>query len=256
MKIKQTVYLFALLGLINYPDFSFAQSKNNFIDFYAQGVDEFKNEHWLKADSLFTESLNLWLNEYTYYNRALTRFRMNDTKGGCEDLRKAVVFGDSASAYFYCKYCGIIDTVYKNDSGLIVRAKESADKLIVQLKTMDSLLVDSTVIKFWPQTEVRMMSDEMPTFPGGEMKMYEYLQHSIHYPSTAIERGIEGRVYMTFIVRPDGKLEDIKVLRSLDPNCDLESLRVIKKMPNWVPGKNAGVPVSVQYNLPINFTLK
>ncbi|MBK6445094.1 MAG: energy transducer TonB [Bacteroidetes bacterium] len=256
MKIKLIVYFFVYSGLVIQNSSSFAQTKANFIDVYAQGLDEFKNEHWLKADSLFTESLNLWLNEYTYYNRALTRFRMNDAKGGCEDLKNAVILGDSTSGNFYCKYCGIIDTIYRNSSGTIVRSKKSAKKMIVQLKTMDSLLVDSTVIEFWPHDEITMRAEEMPTFPGGELKLFEYLQQEIHYPVEAKRKGIAGRLYATFIIRPDGKLEGVKILRSLDPSCDLEALRVIRKMPNWIPGKNNGEPVSVQYNLPINFTLK
>ena len=233
-----------------------AQLNHGFIDLYAQGLEEYKNERWSLADSLFTESLNLWPNENTYYNRALTRFQLSDAKRGCEDVTKAVLLGDSASGYYYCKYCGVIDTIYRNAAGTIVRNKKSAEKRIIQLRSNDSLLIDSTVFNLWPHQEIFTIVDEMPSFPGGENKLFEYLQKEIFYPIEARRKKIEGRLYVTFIVRPDGSLEDIRILRSLFSSCDIVALQAVKKMPPWSPGKNGGTPVSVQYNLPINFILK
>lgn len=98
--------------------------------------------------------------------------------------------------------------------------------------------------------------EEQPTFPGGESAMYEYLQKNIKYPPLARENGITGRVFLTFIVGPDGEIRDVKVLRGIGAGCDEEAMRVVKTMPKWKPGKQNGRSVNVQFNMPINFTLK
>ncbi|MBK5285275.1 MAG: TonB family protein [Bacteroidia bacterium] len=98
--------------------------------------------------------------------------------------------------------------------------------------------------------------EEMPSFPGGESKLFEYLRNNIKYPPVARENGVVGRVYVTFVVGKDGKINDAKILRGIGAGCDEEALRVVRSMPDWKVGKQNGRPVSVQYNLPINFTLK
>lgn len=98
--------------------------------------------------------------------------------------------------------------------------------------------------------------EEMPSFPGGENKLFEYLRNNIKYPPVARENGITGRVYVTFIVDREGKIRDAKVLRGIGAGCDEEAVRVVRSMPDWKVGKQNGRPVQVQYNLPINFTLK
>jgi protein TonB len=68
--------------------------------------------------------------------------------------------------------------------------------------------------------------------------------------------GVQGKVYVTFVVEVDGSITDVKVLRGIGSGCDDEAVRVVKSMPKWVPGKQRGVPVRVQFNLPINFKLQ
>jgi periplasmic protein TonB len=84
--------------------------------------------------------------------------------------------------------------------------------------------------------------EEMPGFPGGEEELFKYLRKNIKYPPVARENGMQGRVFVTFVVDKDGKVK--------------EALRVIRAMPDWKAGKQNGRAVSVQYNLPVNFTLK
>ncbi len=98
--------------------------------------------------------------------------------------------------------------------------------------------------------------EEMPTFPGGDAALYEYLQRNIKYPPIARENGITGKVFIGFVVDKEGKITDIKILRSLGAGCDEEALRVIKSMPGWKPGKQNGRTVAVSYSMPINFSLK
>ena len=99
--------------------------------------------------------------------------------------------------------------------------------------------------------------EEMPSFPGGEAKLMEYISKNIKYPMIAKENGIQGRVYVTFVVDKDGKIKDAKILRGgLGGGLEEEALRVVRSMPDWKAGKQNGRAVQVQYNLPINFQLK
>jgi len=98
--------------------------------------------------------------------------------------------------------------------------------------------------------------EEMPSFPGGEEKMLEYVAKNIKYPPVARENGITGRVYVNFYIDKDGKVQNAKVVRGIGGGCDEEALRVVRSMPQWKPGKQNGRAVNVNYNLPINFTLK
>lgn len=96
----------------------------------------------------------------------------------------------------------------------------------------------------------------MPKFPGGEKALFDYLGKTIKYPEKARNNNVSGTVYITFVVGLEGSIAEVKLLRGIGKECDEEALRVIKMMPAWQPGTQNGVPVRVQYNLPIRFTLR
>jgi TonB family protein len=98
--------------------------------------------------------------------------------------------------------------------------------------------------------------DEIPEFSGGPNKLYEYLGKNIKYPSMARENDITGTVFITFFVEENGGISEVKKLRGIGGGCDEEALRVVKAMPSWKPGRQNGMPVRVQYTLPIKFTLR
>ena len=95
-----------------------------------------------------------------------------------------------------------------------------------------------------------------PQFPGGEAALFRWLRDNIVYPTIATEQGIQGVVNLRFVVTPDGSVEDVQVTKSLDPSCDREAIRAVKKMPKWVPGRQNGNPVYVYFNLPVRFRLE
>jgi periplasmic protein TonB len=110
-----------------------------------------------------------------------------------------------------------------------------------------------------PTTEVEdpfIWVEEMPGFPGGEAELYSFLQDNIHYPRMAVETGIQGTVFVTFIVEKDGSITGINLLKGIGGGCDEEAIRVVKHMPKWKPGKQRTIPVRVQLNLPIKFILE
>lgn len=106
------------------------------------------------------------------------------------------------------------------------------------------------------EEEVFDMVEQAPQFPGGPAELMSYLGKNIRYPVIAQENGIQGRVVCQFVVGSDGSVRDIKVLRSLDPSCDKEAVRVIQSMPKWIPGRQNGKAVSVRYTLPVTFKLQ
>ncbi len=106
------------------------------------------------------------------------------------------------------------------------------------------------------EMEIFTVVESMPEFPGGESALYKFLAKNIEYPQIANEGGIQGRVFVTFVVEKDGSITDVRVLRGIGGGCDEEAIRVVKSMPKWKPGKQRGKPVRVQYNLPIKFTLE
>ena len=98
--------------------------------------------------------------------------------------------------------------------------------------------------------------EQMPVFPGGEEELIKFLQNNVHYPQIAAENGIEGRVIVGFVISKAGAISDITILRSLDPSCDKEAMRIVKIMPRWIPGKQNGVNVNVRFTLPVTFKLQ
>jgi len=97
--------------------------------------------------------------------------------------------------------------------------------------------------------------ESMPDFPGGDMARIKYLNENIKYPQMARESGIQGRVFVTFVVEKNGSVTDVKVLRGIGGGCDEEAIRVIENMPKWNSGKQRGKAVRVQFNMPILFKL-
>lgn len=105
-------------------------------------------------------------------------------------------------------------------------------------------------------TELVLVPDEMPQFPGGLAALIRFLTTNIKYPQIAKENGIEGTVLLSFIIDRTGRIKDGKIERWLGASCDEEALRVLQLMPSWIPGKMNGKPVAVKYYLPMKFVLK
>ena len=105
------------------------------------------------------------------------------------------------------------------------------------------------------ESEVYIIVERMPEFPGGIDEMMNFLAQNLKYPANAKDAGISGRVYINFVVYEDGSVRDAKVIRGIGGGCDEEALRVVNLMPKWKPGTQRGKKVRVSYNLPINFKL-
>jgi periplasmic protein TonB len=97
--------------------------------------------------------------------------------------------------------------------------------------------------------------EDDPEFPGGQTALMQYLQSSLRYPTMAREAGIQGTVFVTFVVERDGSITDVRILRGVGGGLDEEAVRVVRNMPRWKAGRQRGQAVRVQFNLPIRFVL-
>ncbi len=117
-------------------------------------------------------------------------------------------------------------------------------------------VVEERVHQAFDEDKVFTSVEQMAQFPGGEAALMSWVANHINYPATAQENGVQGRVVVQFVVKKDGSIGDVKVVRSKDPDLDKEAVRVVKTFPNFIPGKMNGQPVNVWYTLPVSFKLQ
>ncbi len=136
---------------------------------------------------------------------------------------------------------GVVKIISKTKSGNVFDSNKSiSDKKVNPVKRDDNVFV---------------VVEEMPQFPGGEMALGKFISENIKYPAEAKDKGIQGKVFVNFVINENGKVEKTKVVRSAHPLLDAEALRVVNQMPDWTPGKQRGEAVSVSYTIPVQFAL-
>jgi protein TonB len=101
-------------------------------------------------------------------------------------------------------------------------------------------------------------AEQMPQFPGGEEAFKAYLTANLRYPEMEREQGIEGTVYLSIIVEPNGAVTNVTVLRGVNggPGLTREAIRLLKAMPTWTPGRTNGKAMRVKMNVPVKFRLE
>ena len=104
--------------------------------------------------------------------------------------------------------------------------------------------------------DVYTIVEQMPAFPGGEAELFHYISKNIRYPQEAKEKGIQGRVFVGFVIEKDGSVSNVRNIRGVDSELDAEAMRVVESMPKWKPGMHNGEFVRVSYQIPIHFKLE
>ena len=127
------------------------------------------------------------------------------------------------------------------------------DRNVVREHKDEIVVEDKTEVE---ENKVFTAVEQMPQFPGGEAELMKYISKNLKYPPVAMENNIQGRVTIQFVVTKTGKIGEVKVARGKDPDLDKEAVRVVKSLPDFIPGKMNGQAVSVWYTLPINFKLQ
>ena len=133
-----------------------------------------------------------------------------------------------------------------------INAEVDQDEVIEEYEFTPPEIEEEEIV----EAEIFKVVEEMPEFPGGAAKMMEYIQKNIKYPMMARESDIQGRVFVNFVVEPDGSITNVTVMRGIGGGCDEEALRVVQSMPNWKPGKQRGSAVRCSFTVPIIFKLQ
>jgi TonB family protein len=134
---------------------------------------------------------------------------------------------------------------------------ESLQKALPRGVKMENFLkysIDMT-IEEPNDSEVFIVVEDAPQFPGGDEARMKFLAENIRYPAEARDLNIQGTVFVSFVVEKNGRVSNIEVIRGIGGGCDDEVVRVVEKMPKWIPGKQDGEPVRVQFTMPVRFSL-
>jgi len=151
----------------------------------------------------------------------------------------------------------VVDSVEVKDQGAVLNMEEAQesmqDEAVVEVVEQETEEVEEEV----KEEEVFLIVEEMPSFgTGGANEFRKYIAENLRYPEVAAENGIQGRVFVQFVVEADGRLTNVKVLRGVDPSLDKEAMRVVESSPKWNAGKQRGKPVRVSFTFPIIFVLQ
>ncbi len=133
---------------------------------------------------------------------------------------------------------------------------KGTDDLNVVREHKDEVIVEEKKPEPVDDNKVFDVVEQKPQFPGGDAALLKYIGENIRYPAAAQENGVQGRVVVKFVVTKTGKVGDVQVVRSKDPDLDREAVRVVKSLPAFIPGKMNGHAVNVWYTLPVTFKLQ
>lgn len=143
----------------------------------------------------------------------------------------------------------IVDNNVKVDNDIEIDADDNGEKNQEYQEVTQEVAVEAE------EAQIFSVVEESPSYPGGDEARMKYLKDNLKYPQLARESGIDGTVYIEFIVERDGSISKPVIKRDIGGGCGDEALRVVKSMPKWSPGKQRGKPVRTQFVLPIKFIL-
>lgn len=216
------------------------------------------------AEAMFTKAYFWSGNTELLMDRARVLQNLGDSVGACRDLANCQRFGDFWKDR-YQRQCVRKDSAAIGASGLDP-ARHPGIASVTRVRRIEE---EATYLKLYDATDtVRqelvvvggdtafLTAEHPPEFPGGEQALYKHLQQNITYPEDARELGLQGKVFVQFVIGRDGRTGHVRVKRSVHPMLDAEAVRVIGTMPAWTPARQDGRAVAYQYILPFNFTLR
>ncbi len=149
----------------------------------------------------------------------------------------------------------VVDSIKPDDITQLMTADE-AQVEVRNEEVVEFLGVKEEIQEEEAAPEPFYVVEEMPMFPGGEIELQRFLAENTQYPEIAKENNIQGKVIVKFCVTPKGGVEQVSILKGVDPELDKEALRVVATLPPFKPGKQGGKAVPVWFIVPINFQLK
>ncbi len=152
----------------------------------------------------------------------------------------------------------MVDTVKPEEQSKLMIAEEAVETVVDKevVEVVEVVEAPKEEVEYEAPAEVFVAVEEMPSFPGGDAELFKFIYENVKYPDIAMENNIQGKVIVRFCVTYKGTVDQVSVLRGVDPTLDEEAIRVIKMLPKWKPGKQGGKPVNVWYTVPISFQLK
>ncbi|WP_321308741.1 energy transducer TonB [Marinifilum fragile] len=159
------------------------------------------------------------------------------------------------------KFQCVVEVLNQKITHLIVDVKKRKFEILgikPKLRQPDPSLEASIPLDSIPidPKAVFVIVDEMPEFPGGQLELQKWIAMSVRYPVEAQQKGITGRVFVTFVINKEGRAIDVRIIRPTNSLLDAEAVRVVRCMPVWKPGRHEGELVNVSYTIPINFQLQ
>lgn len=246
--------------------------------YYQAGIKEFSVRNYKVADSLFSISLKYNKHKDTYFNRAVSREKLNNKKGYCEDLVDASILGDTEALTVFCQTCGkAIDTLYflsdnsKGDKKHFYYYKVNYTSNYVTPFDINFLNkyvekeINEKVTKaiedryetiFKPDNNGIYYNTETPVeFPGGDEALEAFIKKNLIIPDRIKNNKLQGKVILKFIINEDGSITDLKMLHGMPDcmQCGVEAVKMAKLMPSWIPGTVKGKPVKCQWTLDVKF---
>jgi len=150
----------------------------------------------------------------------------------------------------------VVDSIKPEDDVQLMTADDAAVEIQNEEVVEYVEPVKEEVQEEEAEPEPFVVVEEMPMFPGGDVALLQYIGEHTQYPEVAKENNIQGRVIVRFCVTSKGGVNQVSVLKGVDPELDKEAIRVVESLPAFKPGKQGGKPVPVWYMVPITFTLK
>ncbi len=262
LKISYKIYFDSNSGFFEF-DNSYSISRS--IGLSKQGAEFIKMKNYKLAERYLTLSINLNPIRDSYYNRAIARINQENFIGFCEDLKSASGLGDEEAVKLLQEKCYKSDTLYFNQDSMICKKDEHSYSMYYRKsKFSDYKFImyrnnkDSIKLAYTDENNERIYShvDTFPKMGTEKNEFYNFLAKNIRYPPLMKEKGIQGTVYVSFIVETDGSISDIDIIESPDEMLSEEVLRLLKQMPTWKPAIYRGIPIKFELVLPIRFSLR
>ena len=188
--------------------------------------------------------------------KAIIEVNEKGTEGSARTLLRVLKDGDEPPKIenFHATH-PFVYLIIEKRSGAIFFMGTYCGEDCVQPAKSDGIAAVPHATKEETKEEIYRSAEQMPRFPGGEAALMKYIQTHIKYPPTAARNHVQGRVIVRFVVREDGSVDAVKVVRSVDKDLDREAVRVCKTLPQFTPGRQNGKIVPVWYTLPVTFKL-
>ena len=244
----------------------FSQSVNS-IKNYKKGIKALDKKDYPLAISYLTFSIDQNPTVKAFLSRSEAYYAIGDSCAFCNDLKKGSDL-NSHEAYERfkekCRYTQtaqtIPDSIKVNHPNVIrieiIHDKCSPDSTINAVSRNQNEGIWLNEISEIEDVPIYTLVENMPQYVGGEVARNQFLESNIIYPEYDILKGIQGTVYISYVIEIDGSVTRVKLLRGLSKGIDAEAIRVVKLFPKWIPGTLNGRPVRVRFNMPLYFKIK